>query len=157
MQNTTMNESPRFRFTIPLPPSVNASSGFTANNAGAKKGIVFTSHEVIKWRDDVGKQLKDVLPAMQKQRIVIPDAIFLVVTLYKSDRRAWDVDNRLKKLQDKFSGVLYSDDTQIEFVFPRKEQCEKGQDRCVVSVFRVKDCPNLYAAFRELHRACMED
>jgi crossover junction endodeoxyribonuclease RusA len=95
----------RCRLVLPMPPTVNHSTGPTGN------GGRFLTKEHREFRNEVTLRVVAAGSPMFG-----PTArLALDITLVPADRRRWDLDNRIKALQDALQCCgVYADDEQID-------------------------------------------
>ena len=67
----------------------------------------------------------------------------LNVKFFVAEKRKWDMDNRLKALQDclQMAGII-KDDSQIDSIKADREWIESGENRTCVTVFSILQLPN---------------
>ena len=127
--NRTAHRRPateRVRLVLPMPPTVNHSSGPTAG------GGRYLTPEHKAFRDEVTLRVV----AAGSPRFADDARLTLDITLVPADRRKWDLDNRIKSLQDalQVSGV-YADDSQIdELRIVRHDVVIPGEASAVVTI-----------------------
>ena len=63
------------------------------------------------------------------------EPVQIEVIFYRGDKRAVDVDNLLKSIQDGLNGIAYDDDSLIYRIVAEK-QYDKANPRAVVSISR---------------------
>ena len=67
----------------------------------------------------------------------------LNVKFFVADKRKWDMDNRLKALQDCLQMArIIKDDSQIDDIHVQREWLPSGNTRTCVSVFSILELPN---------------
>ncbi len=84
--------------------------------------------------------------AMQEARLVsytFEGRAILNVKFFVAEKRKWDMDNRLKALQDclQMAGII-KDDSQIDSIKADREWIESGENRTCVTVFSILQLPN---------------
>lgn len=127
--NRTAHRKPtteRVRLVLPMPPTVNHSTGPDG------RGGRFLTPEHKAFRNEVALRVV----AAGSPRFSDDARLALDITLVPADRRKWDLDNRIKSLQDalQVSGV-YADDSQIdELRIVRHDVVIPGEASAVVIV-----------------------
>ena len=116
-----------------LPPSVNQMY----RNAGTR-----IRYKTEKTRDYQRYAIK----AIQGARLVpytFEGRTILNVKFFVADKRKWDMDNRLKALQDCLQMArIIKDDSQIDDIHVQREWLPSGNTRTCVSVFSILELPN---------------
>jgi crossover junction endodeoxyribonuclease RusA len=123
---TGITYTERLRIVLPMPPTVNHSSGPTAN------GGRFLTAEHRAFRNEVTLRVVAAGSPMFG-----PQArLTLDITLIPGDRRKWDLDNRIKALQDALQCAgVYADDEQIDEIrIVRTDVMIPGESSAVVVI-----------------------
>lgn len=106
-----MNEILRLEF-LGLPPSVN-------HTYGSRYGHRYKSKEVKEWQQEI---INEILTQWQKREPFTGRAELLIEFSVKDNRR-WDIDNRVKALQDCLTmAEVLKDDTQIDSLHVRRNR-----------------------------------
>ena len=102
-----------------LPPTVNHSYGYVGRRT-------YKTEECREYQLLTTLKLK----AAYQGDTPYTDAVALSITFYSADRRRWDIDNRVKALQDclNMAGVI-KDDRQIEMLVVSREHGKKNSTR----------------------------
>ena len=116
----------RCRLVLPMPPTVNHSSGPTGN------GGRYLTKEHRDYRAEVTLRVV----AAGSPMFGGDARLTLDVTLIPADRRKWDIDNRIKALQDALQACgVYADDSQIDEIrIQRTDVMIPGEASCVVVI-----------------------
>lgn len=103
----TLQRQPLASFTIPgLPPTVNHAFRKRGNGAG-----LFKTAKAVSWDELATLTIRN---AYRKQS-PIAGRVYLLVALYVKDKRRWDIDNRLKTLEDAITHAgVWLDDEQVD-------------------------------------------
>ena len=107
---------------LPLPPSVNSYWGFSGHRR-------FLTKEANEFKRAVADYVLEYrVPKLGKSRLEF------TVTLYFKDRRANDIDNRVKALWDSLVNAnVFDDDSQIDILFLQRGEIKKGGG-CLVMI-----------------------
>ena len=73
------------------------------------------------------------LPVFPTQRLSIQ------LELIPGNRRAFDIDGRLKALLDAMEGYIYNNDSQVDELEVIRKPMEKGKARCRVTISEIKE------------------
>ena len=105
-----------------LPPTVN-------NLYGRLRNTVYKKPEVRKWQNETISYMRTVW----KNKPIIRKALELRIEFITKDHRKWDIDNRIKPLQDclERAGVI-ENDRQIERLSVRREYGTADQTHIIV-------------------------
>lgn len=108
-----------------LPPTVN-------NLYGHLRRTVYKKPEVRKWQNDTINLMRSIWN--NKPAISYPLELFITFTA--KDHRKWDIDNRIKPLQDclERAGVIRND-RQIEALHVRRTYGNSNCTRIILSEF----------------------
>ena len=101
------------KLVLPFPPTVNHMWGF----AGKRKFLKKEAHEFH----------RIVQEAAIEANAKISGRLAIFIALYAPTKRKYDIDNRVKAIQDalEFAGV-FLDDEQIDFLFVVRREPVKG-------------------------------
>ena len=116
-----------------LPPTVNQMY----RNAGTR-----VRYKTKKTRDYQRYAIK----AMQEAHLVpytFEGRTILNVKFFVAEKRKWDMDNRLKALQDclQMAGII-KDDSQIDDIHAQREWLPSGNTQTCLTVFSILELPN---------------
>lgn len=104
-----MNEILRLEF-LELPPSVN-------HTYGSRYGFRYKNNDVRDWQRE---RTDEILTQWQKKKPFTGRAE-LLIEFFVKDKRRWDIDNRVKALQDCLTmAEVIKDDTQIDSLHVRR-------------------------------------
>ena len=124
---TELSETPFFKATLPMPPSVNH---YWAKSVGRAKGKSYVhvrlSDRATKFRNDVVAQVAEIAQRHGSIR-THNGRIRAVVTLHGATKRSFDVDNYGKGLFDALTYCkVYKDDSQIDQLEVKRGEVVKG-------------------------------
>lgn len=126
---TELSETPFFKATLPMPPSVNDYWHKRVAMIGGRRVVnVYLSPKAKKFRIDVVAQVADIVQRHGSIR-AHNGRIRAVVTLHGATKRSFDIDNFPKGLFDALThSRVYNDDSQIdEMIVRRGEVIKSGQ------------------------------
>jgi crossover junction endodeoxyribonuclease RusA len=111
-------------YTLPFPPSVNrhVRADFTT-------GRVLVSRA---WRDYRAVVGKLIMASGLDQPLT--GRVSVAILARMPDKRRRDLDNYLKVLLDSLSGIVYVDDSQIDFLSIKREYAEDKVGQLIVEV-----------------------
>lgn len=103
----------------------------TVNHSYEKRGRrLYKSPECRKYQERVSKKLREEWGNRKRYT----GSVELRITFYTKDQRRWDIDNRVKALQDCLSyGGVIKDDSQIRTLHVERHQGEE-----ILTVMEVK-------------------
>ena len=124
---TELSETPFFKATLPMPPSVNHYWSKSVGRAKGKSYVhVRLSDRATKFRNDVVAQVADIAQRHGSIR-THNGRIRAVVTLHGATKRSFDVDNYGKGLFDALTYCkVYKDDSQIDQLEVKRGEVIKG-------------------------------
>jgi len=73
------------------------------------------------------------LPVFPTERLSIQ------LELIPGNRRAFDIDNRVKAVFDGLEGYLFENDSQIDHLLVIRKPMDKGKARCRVTIYEIKE------------------
>ncbi len=100
--------------TLPFPPSVN---GYYR---AIKRGNICTNILSKK-----GREYKDIVASLVTPQLT-EERLMVKVYLYPPDKRRRDIDNYNKALLDSLSGIIWKDDSQIDYLIITRQDPSKG-------------------------------
>lgn len=124
---TELSETPFFKATLPMPPSVNHYWAKSVKRAKGKLYVhVRLSDRATKFRNDVVAQVADIAQRHGSIR-THNGRIKAVVTLHGATKRSFDVDNFMKGIGDALThSRVYKDDKQIDELIVKRGEIIKG-------------------------------
>lgn len=136
---TELSETPFFKATLPMPPSVNHYWSKSVGRAKGKSYVhVRLSDRATKFRNDVVAQVADIAQRHGSIR-THNGRIKAVVTLRGATKRSFDVDNYGKGLFDALTYCkVYKDDSQIDELIVKRGEVIKG-GRVDVELYELKN------------------
>ena len=99
-----------------LPPTVN-------HIYRGAKGWRYLTQETRDFQDRITALLRE----QWQDKDTFTGPVFLSIYFYPSNKRRWDIDNRVKALQDclEKAGIIH-DDSQIDALFVKREHAKKN-------------------------------
>lgn len=124
---TELSETPFFKATLPMPPSVNHYWAKSVKRAKGRNYVhVRLSDRAMKFRNDVVAQVADIAQRHGSIR-THNGRIKAVVTLHGATKHSFDVDNYGKGLFDALTYCkVYKDDSQIDQLEVKRGEVIKG-------------------------------
>lgn len=112
------------RLDLPMPPTINHYWRYGA------RGRVYISDKGVDFRREVLRRCASPVLLFPSQRLSMS------VTLHADSKRRYDLDNRIKCLQDALQKArVYADDAQIDELLVRRGAVRsKGNACCVVEL-----------------------
>ncbi len=128
---STLLELRALRFVLPMPPSVNALYGQSAN------GGKYLLPEQRQFRSAVIGIVRAAMRGIDERADALAGRLELRVTLYYANRRRTDTSNRIKALEDALTHAgAYHDDSQIDRHIIERI-IRSGDEQCAVTLVEI--------------------
>lgn len=111
---------------LPFPPSVNAYYGYTNRGDIARKYV-----------KKEGKKYKRIVRAKVNSPVVLfpTQRLEMAVTLHYHQHRDYDLDNRMKGLQDALQDArVFANDSQIDRLLIARGEAIKNNAQCIITI-----------------------
>lgn len=64
----------------------------------------------------------------------LTERLSVTIDLYADSYRKYDIDNRIKACLDSLEGTVYLNDNQIDELIVRRQEVDKENSRCLVTI-----------------------
>ena len=121
-------------FDLPFPPSVN-----TYYRSSFRSRSVYLSKKGREYKDSMERVLIEMKAVYLNLPVFPNERLSIQLELIPGDRRAFDIDNRVKAVFDVLEGTLFENDSQIDQLSVIRKPMEKGKGRCRVTISEIKE------------------